>query len=1316
MIKYETELKKIIFIDSAESHYVEIPLNFNLTNLSGTNNIGKTSKLNFLAFALCGYCEFTKINKKLGSSNNGYTKNGSYKHYFPSACSTVIVEVSGLDNDFCILICRSNDDDSSLTYCFVPKKYKEIAHWFVTDKGTTKIRNEEIRKKTKEYKGVISKKESEIYEIMYEQKSHGSTYNVASIMSSSSSLLKKIISSSLSKKIDENVTKEILVEVLKNSERSNRLPDSVEIEEKMERIRLELENFKIFDEKVKKEYVFQDVIEDKENRTKLGEVLKSLSNTLAQSYCQIKNTDDLKKHNENKKENEEIKLDEDKENKIKKESLLINMKEKRDINEKNEKDNYENKKEENIRTYNNNKENECNSNEKDIKHLNKEYEINIKNLEREKDSNLKHINDMHIEKLKSNENYNTIKESIELKEQEIKDIKSESKNASKETEIKYINIKNKIEQKKSKKENTILMLYTQEDNKLKNTKELDENNIINAFNYEHKTVKKDADLLTKTLTEYNSNKKLSIESINILEEVIPKNEEELKALIEKLDNSIEDATKLINGENPTVDEKLLNKYKKEQKNQNKELNELNNELKNIRNPLILNKEDHRCYSAINMALNYNYDKKTFIENKSKFEKIYNHLSIEDNNVSFVNYSFGTIEQLEEQRSENIVIDLISNLELDINETNDKYNKENEKVKERKKAIKEKKEQEQLLKQKITKESQCINNVRKWNIEFESKVDKESERLNELNSLLSDLESSKETRINEINIVCGKKTKEMLLQKEIMENKTNKYFNSKNNYLENIHKRKQEKILSNSKNNINKLKEDITTLSDDKMSIEEKNNHILNKEIEKENNVFNENKIKIESELKKSLNEGNNIHVDNLTLLKTSLDKILLNEKEINKANLIIINNEYNENVKKEEDSLTSLNKNIILRKKTINDIKCKIKKIDVNHTTSMKIKEKINKMISNLNMSTKEKIERSALNKTAEKKYLEIFPYNEKELMQKSHKIKEIIDIDRKIISGFYKLKEVNLISADMGRELNQTGESVNIYLTNEKIELALKPAKDFYENKTKYEEEIRKELSMKLEEIKDNFSLIKNMIIDVEDLQKDINNYLKTIKLSNVEKVSLSVMVSEKAIKFRNTIDHIHTTDKDNGGYLSYEKVFENLKSSVETFISDKNEFSYDDIIGNIKNEINSSGTGSDNGSNGTSIIFSLILISYLFDKIGVKGFKNKMPVMLDEIGVIDENNIAQVVNQAEKMGLTIIGTTPSLDETKIGSIKSTQNVFDVDLSEFQMTLDPDDIKYSFKKETESLFAKSQVFFATEGRYYGDNAEDFYNESIMRG
>ena len=124
------QVLRLVMVNSGSSAYVELPLD-KTAALLGSNNQGKTSGLHTLKLFLLPEVNFRSCENKFGfaSKDREYTGLESYRYYFPSPNSFIVLEAQNPRGEFCIVLHQSNQE---LGYgrLAVPCSYDAIKHLF----------------------------------------------------------------------------------------------------------------------------------------------------------------------------------------------------------------------------------------------------------------------------------------------------------------------------------------------------------------------------------------------------------------------------------------------------------------------------------------------------------------------------------------------------------------------------------------------------------------------------------------------------------------------------------------------------------------------------------------------------------------------------------------------------------------------------------------------------------------------------------------------------------------------------------------------------------------------------------------------------------------------------------------------------------------------------------------------------------------------------------------------------------------------------------------------------------------------------------
>ncbi len=130
------KIKRLVLVDSAGFCFIEIPIDRHAI-LLGKGNIGKSSLLNSLRLFLLPENNFNKSRVKFAfrepKKNDYYSNNDSYRHYFPSTRSFLILESENEAGTHCQILYRTKN----LGYgrIFTPFSFEKIRHFFWNGSG-----------------------------------------------------------------------------------------------------------------------------------------------------------------------------------------------------------------------------------------------------------------------------------------------------------------------------------------------------------------------------------------------------------------------------------------------------------------------------------------------------------------------------------------------------------------------------------------------------------------------------------------------------------------------------------------------------------------------------------------------------------------------------------------------------------------------------------------------------------------------------------------------------------------------------------------------------------------------------------------------------------------------------------------------------------------------------------------------------------------------------------------------------------------------------------------------------------------------------
>tara|TARA_R110002012_G_scaffold104238_1_gene244589 strand:+ start:2550 stop:5486 length:2937 start_codon:yes stop_codon:yes gene_type:complete len=251
------KLTKAAFHNSCGSNFVSLDFYEN-THLSGTNGVGKSSKLNAIQIGYLPHCNFKDVEKKFYFTSKGkfYSAAKVFEYHFPEVNSYIVYEFQNPHGLFCQIVFRGKDD-LTIERAFVPLSLDDIYHWFWTFEENdelgkpTNLSYKQLNDKIKEIKGHrFSKTTKENKAILY----HGSPidkegqYSIAKIPNNRIGNLIDIFKLAVNATaIDDSMIKKTVVSLIEGTY-INTLKDKVDFKpnellegfEKLEKDRLKL--------------------------------------------------------------------------------------------------------------------------------------------------------------------------------------------------------------------------------------------------------------------------------------------------------------------------------------------------------------------------------------------------------------------------------------------------------------------------------------------------------------------------------------------------------------------------------------------------------------------------------------------------------------------------------------------------------------------------------------------------------------------------------------------------------------------------------------------------------------------------------------------------------------------------------------------------------------------------------------------------------------------------------------------------------------------------------------------------------------------
>ncbi|MDP0588268.1 MAG: hypothetical protein QS748_03335 [Candidatus Endonucleobacter bathymodioli] len=129
-------LKRIALFHSSQAAYVTFPIDQSAT-LTGGNNKGKSSALRAIKFFLLPEVNLNHMERKFAfvGKNGAYDTPSSFKHYFPTNRSFLILEGENTAGPYCQVL-HQGREQFSYERIFVPVAYQEIENIFWHDDET----------------------------------------------------------------------------------------------------------------------------------------------------------------------------------------------------------------------------------------------------------------------------------------------------------------------------------------------------------------------------------------------------------------------------------------------------------------------------------------------------------------------------------------------------------------------------------------------------------------------------------------------------------------------------------------------------------------------------------------------------------------------------------------------------------------------------------------------------------------------------------------------------------------------------------------------------------------------------------------------------------------------------------------------------------------------------------------------------------------------------------------------------------------------------------------------------------------------------
>ena len=192
-------------------------------------------------------------------------------------------------------------------------------------------------------------------------------------------------------------------------------------------------------------------------------------------------------------------------------------------------------------------------------------------------------------------------------------------------------------------------------------------------------------------------------------------------------------------------------------------------------------------------------------------------------------------------------------------------------------------------------------------------------------------------------------------------------------------------------------------------------------------------------------------------------------------------------------------------------------------------------------------------------------------------------------------------------------------------------------------------DVNAEIEEIRDGSRLIDSKV-------KEINDIFKGRTISNLESIK---MVVEKNTQFDELMNHL---DRNNvhGNELLDEEFYDRLNHFCQSHFTSKDGITtiqMQSLIKSVKYQYQKKGTNivtSKPQSGGTTAATNCILLAVLMNELVSDSVKLSLPLVLDEIGNLDENNIPEVKRVADQYGFNVFAATPDLNPSALDSLNN--------------------------------------------------------------
>jgi len=192
-------------------------------------------------------------------------------------------------------------------------------------------------------------------------------------------------------------------------------------------------------------------------------------------------------------------------------------------------------------------------------------------------------------------------------------------------------------------------------------------------------------------------------------------------------------------------------------------------------------------------------------------------------------------------------------------------------------------------------------------------------------------------------------------------------------------------------------------------------------------------------------------------------------------------------------------------------------------------------------------------------------------------------------------------------------------------------------------------DVNAEIEEIRDGSRLIDSKV-------NEINSIFEGRAISNLESIKMLV---EKNTQFDELMNHL---DRNNvhGNELLDDEFYERLNHFCQSHFTSKDGITtiqMQSLIKSVKYQYQKKGTSivtSKPQSGGTTAATNCILLAVLMNELVSDSVKLSLPLVLDEIGNLDDNNIPEVRRVADQYGFNVFAATPDLNPSALDSLNN--------------------------------------------------------------